>query len=398
MRGVSKEHRPSPIVQMGLFLDSDGLPLGYELFPGNRNDMTTLLPAMSKAGVRDLPWGERVVVVADKGLNTSANIAACVLDGNGYIFSQSVRKATKGLKSWVLDDAGYEESASGSFKIKSRISEKAVYVAGEDGKRRRVMVSVKEVAFWSRDYFERSRCERAKVVEKSRAAVARGGLSSAAAKTSVRYAKDVPVVRGTGEAADHNWVVDEERIAADEAMDGCYCIVTSEQEMDDRDVIDAYRGLWRIEESFRVMKGDLGARPVYCSTESHIRAHFLVCYVALLVMRLMQLDTGRRPLRLGDIRRPRPGGGPPHAAEPLSLRPPHRPHRRARRRRWDRPVAPGPHPRPDPLDNGGCEETEELGCTTPEMSRTTRAVSPGQERETALVSCKSRVINSFTIL
>ena len=294
MRGVSKEHRPSPIVQMGLFLDSDGLPLGYELFPGNRNDMTTLLPAMSKAGVRDLPRGERVVVVADKGLNTSANIAACVLDGNGYIFSQSVRKATKGLKSWVLDDAGYEESASGSFKIKSRVSEKAVYVAGEDGKRRRVMVPVKEVAFWSRDYFERSRRERAKVVEKSRAAVARGDMSSAAAKTSVRYAKDVPVVRETGEAADHNWVIDEDRIAADEAMDGYYCIVTSEQDMDDREVIDAYRGLWRIEESFRVMKGDFDARPVYCSTESHIRAHFLVCYIALLAMRLMQLDTGRK--------------------------------------------------------------------------------------------------------
>ena len=294
MRGVSKERRPSPIVQMGLFLDSDGLPLGYELFPGNRNDMTTLLPAMSKAGVRDIPWGGRVIVVADKGLNTSANIAACVLDGNGYIFSQSVRKATKGLKSWVLDDAGYEESASGSFKLKSRISEKAVYVEGEDGRKHRVMVPVKEVAFWSRDYFERSRHERAKVVEKSRVAVARGDLSSAAAKTSVRYAKDVPVVRETGEAADHNWVIDEERIAADEAMDGYYCIVTSEQEMDDREVIDAYRGLWRIEESFRVMKGDLCARPVYCSTESHIRAHFLVCYVALLVMRLMQLDTGRR--------------------------------------------------------------------------------------------------------
>ena len=294
MRGVSKEHRPSPIVQMGLFLDSDGLPLGYELFPGNRNDMTTLLPAMSKAGVRDLPRGERVVVVADKGLNTSANIAACVLDGNGYIFSQSVRKATRGLKSWVLDDAGYGESAPGSFRIKSRVSEKAVYVAGEDGKRRRVMVPVKEVAFWSRDYFERSRRERAKVVEKSRAAVARGDMSSAAAKTSVRYARDVPVVRETGEAADHNWVIDEERIAADEAMDGYYCIVTSEQEMDDREVIDVYRGLWRIEESFRVMKGDLGARPVYCSTESHIRAHFLVCYIALLAMRLMQLDAGRK--------------------------------------------------------------------------------------------------------
>lgn len=294
MRGVSKEHRPSPIVQMGLFLDSDGIPLNYELFPGNQNDMTTLLPAMAKAGVRDIPWGERVVVVADKGLNTSANIAACVLDGNGYIFSQSVRKATRELKDWVLDDSGYEGNASGTFKLKSRISEKAVYVAGEDGKRHKVMVPVKEVAFWSRDYFLRSRHERAKIIEKSRAAIGRGDMSSAAAKTSVRYAKDVPVVWDTGEAASHNWVIDEEKIAADEAMDGYYCIVTSEQDMDDHGIIDAYRGLWRIEESFRVMKGDFDARPVYCSTESHIRAHFLICYMALLIMRLMQLDTGRK--------------------------------------------------------------------------------------------------------
>lgn len=294
MRGVSKEHRPSPIVQMGLFLDSDGLPLGYELFPGNRNDMTTLLPAMSKAGVRDLPWGERVVVVADKGLNTSANIAACVLDGNGYIFSQSVRKAAKGLKSWVLDDAGYEESASGLLQDqephlgegglrRGRGRQKAQgHGAGEGGGLL--------VARLLRAQPPRARQGRREVQGRR----GRGDLSSAAAKTSVRYAKDVPVVRGTGEAADHNWVVDEERIAADEAMDGYYCIVTSEQEMDDRDVIDAYRGLWRIEESFRVMKGDFDARPVYCSTESHIRAHFLVCYIALLAMRLMQLDTGRK--------------------------------------------------------------------------------------------------------
>ena len=150
----------------------------------------------------------------------------------------------------------------------------------------------RDLGIWS--FFERSRRERERVVEKSRAAVARGDMSSAAAKTPVRYARDAPVVRETGEAADHNWVIDEERIAADEAMDGYYCIVTSEQDMDDREAIDAYRGLWRIEESFRVMKGDLGARPVYCSTESHIRAHFLVCYVALLAMRLMQLDTGRK--------------------------------------------------------------------------------------------------------
>ena len=294
-RGVSKEHRPSPIVQMGLFLDGDGLPFDYEVFSGNTNDMATMLPAMRKAGLRRPGDSEaqRIVVVADKGLNTSNNIAAITLDGNGFILSQSVRKATKELKSWVLCDEGYRQSESGSFKVKSRIADKAVYVVGEDGKKHRVMAPVKEVAFWSRDYFERSRHEREKVIEKSKAAIEGGEMSSAAAKTSVRYAKDMPVVRQTGEAASHNWVLDEGKIAADEACDGYYCIITSEQEMGDREIIEAYRGLWRIEDSFRVLKSDFDARPVYVSREDHIRAHFLICYIALLVMRLMQLDTGR---------------------------------------------------------------------------------------------------------
>jgi len=296
-RGVSKEHRPNPIVQMGLLLDSCGIPLDYEIFPGNVNDPLTMLPVMRKAGLRrdrDDPDAERVIMVADKGLNTSDNIAACTLEDNGFIISQSVRRATKALKAWVLDGDGYARNESGTFKVKSRISDKTVRVRGEDGTLHSVKVPVKEVAFWSRDYMERSRHERAKVVEKSTRAIASGAMSSAVAKTSVRYAKDMPVVRETGEAASHNWTLDEDRIAADEALDGYYCIVTSEQEMDDRDIIEAYRGLWRIEESFRVMKGDLDARPVYVSREEHIRAHFLVCYVALLIMRLMQLDTGRK--------------------------------------------------------------------------------------------------------
>ena len=300
-RGVSKEHRPEAIVQMGLLLDAKGVPMDYELFPGNVNDMSTMLPMMRKAGLRDAqnPDGERVVVVADKGLNTSDNIAACTLDGNGFVLSQSVRKATKKLKAWVLDGAGYEETESGSFKVKSRIADKAVYVTGEDGRRRKVMVPVKEVAFWSRDFFERARHERAKVIEKSKAAIARGDMSAAVARSSAKYAKDVPVVKATGERAGHNWVLDEEKIAADAEMDGYYCIITSEQEWDERDIIEAYRGLSRIEESFRVLKGAMDARPVYVWTEPHIRAHFLVCYVALMVMRLMQADvermTGTRP-------------------------------------------------------------------------------------------------------
>lgn len=300
-KGVSKEHRPEAIVQMGLLLDAEGVPLDYELFPGNVNDMSTMLPMMRKAGLRGAgsPGGERVVVVADKGLNTSSNIAACTLDGNGFVFSQSVRRATGKLKEWVLDGSGYEESESGRFKVKSRIADKAVHVTGEDGKRRRVMVPVKEVAFWSRDFCERARHERAKVIEKSRAAIARGDMSSAVARSSAKYAKDVPVVKATGEKAQHNWVLDEARIAEDAKMDGYYCIITSEQEWPERDVIEAYRGLSRIEESFRVMKSTMDARPVYVWTREHIEAHFLVCYVALIEMRLMQADveraTGSRP-------------------------------------------------------------------------------------------------------
>lgn len=298
-RGVSKEHRPSPIVQMGLLLDGAGIPLGFDVFPGNEPDMVTMLPMMKKAHLR--PTGgigdserERVVVVADKGLNTSDNIAAATLDGNGFLFSQSVRKATGELKAWVTDGEGYAEAGSGAFKVKSRIADKAVYVTGGDGRRRRVTVPVKQVAFWSRDYFERARAERAKVIEKSVRAIERGDASGFVARSAVRYAKDAPCVRETGERADHNWVLDVDKIEAEEALDGYYCLITSEQEWSESEVIEAYRGLWRIEESFRVLKSDLGARPVYVSREDHIRAHFLVCYVALLIMRLMQEDTGRR--------------------------------------------------------------------------------------------------------
>jgi len=295
-RGVSKEHRPEPIVQMGMLIDADGIPVDYRLFPGNVNDMSTMVPMMEKAGLRgnaDDPGRERVVVVADKGLNTSANIARATLDGNGFVFSQSVRKATKALREWVLDESGYAASESGRFRCKSRIADKAVYVTGDDGRRRKVMVPVKEVAFWSRDFFERARHERAKVIEKSRAAIERGDMSGVVSRSAARYAKDRPVVRETGEAAQHDWVLDEERIAADAAMDGYYCIVTSEQEWTEREVIEAYRGLARIEDSFRVLKSTMDARPVYVWTRAHIEAHFLVCYVALTIMRLMQLDVER---------------------------------------------------------------------------------------------------------
>lgn len=287
--GVSKERRKNPIVQMGLLLDGDGIPLNYEIFPGNNTDMTTMLPVMKKAGLRTN--NEHVIMVADKGLNTSNNIAACLLDGNGFILSQSVRKGTKKLKKWVVEDSGYTKNEKGTFKIKSRIAEKILYIESDDGTTKEETITVKEVAFWSKDYAERSRHERDKVVEKSKLALERGDVSGALSRSSVRYTKDMPCVKETGEKASHNWVLDEEKIQQDAQLDGYYCIITSEVEMSDREIIEAYRGLWRIEESFKVLKSDFDARPVYVTREEHIRAHFLICYIALLIMRLMQADT-----------------------------------------------------------------------------------------------------------
>jgi hypothetical protein len=285
-RGVSKEHRPNPIVQMGLMLDSCGIPLDYQLFESNVNDCLTLMPVLKDLRARHNT--DRVIVVADKGLNTSDNIAANILDGNGFVFSQSVVRATKDLKAWVVSADGYRGSED--FRIKERLVTKKITVTGADGKKKRVDVEVKEVAFWSRDFDVRSKAERAKVIEKSMAALKRGGVGAAKAHTALKYVTDTAVVAETGEAANHVYDLDVNKIKADEEMDGYYCIATSELDKSAEEIIDIYRGLWRIEETFKVTKSTLEARPVYVSRHDRIHAHFMTCYVALVILRLIQGD------------------------------------------------------------------------------------------------------------
>lgn len=290
--GASKEHRPNPIVQMGLLQDGNGVPIGYELFPGNTNDCSTMLDVLA-AMKRDYGVG-RVIAVADKGLNTSDNIAACVGRGDGFVYSQSIRgtKSPAGLRDWVTSEKGYRGAGEG-FKVKSRQDTKVISVEGPDGKEAKVEVPVKVVAFWSLKYQKRARAERAKTVERAREmAGSPAAYGAHAAYGAGKYVKETPIDPATGEVGRNVLSFDEGRLAADEACDGYYCIVTSETGMADEDVIDVYRGLWRIEESFRVTKSDLETRPVYVRSRERIEAHFLTCYVALCVLRLLQLKTG----------------------------------------------------------------------------------------------------------
>ena len=299
-KGVSKEHRKGPIVQMGLLQDSGGIPIGYRLFPGNTPDVCTMLDVL--AGMKRDYKCQRVIAVGDKGNNCSTNIAALTARGDGFVYSQSIRcaKSDAELKAWVLSEAGYARACDGegrvTYKVKSKQGYKTVTVEGDDGRKKKVDVDVKYVAFWSEKYQRRARRERQAAIDKARKLVANPGAYTAATHFgAAKYVKGMRVDAKTGELVEAADVLEfEERLAAEEACDGYYCIVTSETDMGDGDIIEAYRGLWKIEESFKVTKSDLETRPVYVSREEHIEAHFLTCYVALCILRIIQAATGGR--------------------------------------------------------------------------------------------------------
>jgi len=289
-KGVSKEHRPNPIVQMGLLMDNSGLPITYRLFEGNTNDCETLMPVLDD--LKDDFGLKRVIVVADKGMNTGENIAYNILHKNGYIYSQTVRGANADLKNFVLSDEGYVQLGDG-FKIKSRIVPTYIWVTNVAGKRVKVPIEQKQVVFYSADYAKRAQYDRVKAVEKAKKLIKSNNTRKLPTKGSFKYIVSRPCDRKTGELYEcvDLYSIDENKIKEEEKFDGYYAIVTSELDMPDREIIDIYRGLWRIEETFKITKSELKTRPVYVSTKEHIEAHFLICFVSLLLLRLLEMHT-----------------------------------------------------------------------------------------------------------
>ncbi len=299
-KGVSKEHRPNPIVQMGLLQDSNGIPVDFHIFPGNTHDDATLIDALPEAK-RACGMG-RIVTVADKGMNCSRNIAATIARGDGFVFSQSIRgtKSKQELRDWVISDEGYEVFEGGNFKMKARQDTKTIKVSKQDshdGKEHTVEIPIQVVAFWSRKYASRARHEREKVLEKSRQLVASPAKYTRATHFgAAKYVRNVEFNAQTGEVLSNPKaaILDIDAIAADEACDGYYCIITSETDWSPLHVIETYRELWRIEETFKVTKSYLKARPVFVWTPQHIQAHFLTCYVALTIERIIEHALGHK--------------------------------------------------------------------------------------------------------
>ena len=292
-KGVSKEHKTNPIVQMGLFMDSLGLPMCYDLFEGNTNDCLTLKPMVQELQ-KNYNVG-KVIVVADKGLNTGNNIAYNKAIGNGYVMSLSVRGANKELKDYVLNENGYEYNSDKTYKKKSRKCPREIIITkkGKNGKIIKTKQNMDEhqVVFWSADYAKRAKAERQPAIDKAKDLI--GNVQKYNKKNCVgasKYVKHLVFDKTTGEIieAKSQLSLDEEKIAEEEKLDGYYMIVSSEFDKTPDEIIEIYRGLWRIEETFKVTKTELDSRPVYVSRKDHIEAHFLICYIALVLARVLQ--------------------------------------------------------------------------------------------------------------
>lgn len=290
-KGVSKEHRPNPIVQMGLFMDNNAIPITYELFAGNTNDCLTYRPNFGRIK-KQFDLG-RVISVADKGMTTGDNIWYTINTPakDGYVFSMSIRGADKSIREYVLDEEGYEWLGE-EYKRKSRLCPRTILVTSNNGKKIKKQVDEKQVVFWSKKYATRAKAEREAVLAKARdLAKHPGNYTRATSYGAAKYVKKVEYDKETGEILTAASILDinEDLIREEEALDGYYMLLTSEMDTSDDKIIDMYRGLWRIEESFKITKSELEARPVYVWTNEHIEAHFLTCFVALTLSRILEM-------------------------------------------------------------------------------------------------------------
>jgi transposase len=282
--GPSKAKNRKPIVQMGLFIDSNGIPIAYRLFPGNHVDQTTLRPALKKT-IEKMDFG-RVVIVADGGLNSGKNIARIIEQKNGYVVSKSAKGSDKKTRAWILDEADYVWNEAKTFKSKSKIRERTI--TDENGEK--VKIKEKLVSYWSKKQYGHAMHENKKFIEYLNAVIENPDKLKDKQRNIDKFLEKEEVDKQTGEILDTVTVRSLDMKKLQEYFDimGYYTVMTSELDMTDREVIDKYHGLSRIEDSFRVIKSDMEGRPVYVRTKEHINAHFLICFIALTMVRIIQ--------------------------------------------------------------------------------------------------------------
>ena len=292
--GKSKEHRPNPIVQLGLFLDGDGIPLAFTVFPGNENEQPTLIP-MEKKILSDFALS-KFIICTDAGLASTANRRFNDRADRSFIVTQSLKTMKGFLKEWALDPEGwYLGSGEETYDISTideeihmnSVFHKERWIK-ENGLEQRLIVSYSPKYKHYQQQVRSRQVERAaKIVEKGSSAKTRNPNSPSRFVEEIQLTMDGEVAEKTSRS------LDEEKIAEESKYDGFTAVCTTLED-DIADILKVNRRRWEIEESFRIMKSEFKARPVFLQKDERIRAHFLTCFLALLVYRLLEHKLGER--------------------------------------------------------------------------------------------------------
>lgn len=296
--GKCKEHRPLPIIQMGLLMDGNGFPLSFVIFPGNENEQPSLIPVEKKI-IKDFGI-TKFVVCTDAGLASKENREFNIQKNCSYIVTQSLKKAKKHIKEWALNPEGWSKGDSTGLDISSVMKvvddgetfEDGIWYKerwiNENGIEQRIIVSFSPKYRAYQRYIRSRQIERArKSAESNKKTTTRNPNSPSRFLDEVRYTDN-------GEVADNvEVVVNDGRIAEEEKYDGFYAVCTTLED-DIKDIIEVNKRRWEIEESFKIMKSEFKARPVYLQKDNRIEAHFLTCFIALMFIRILEDRTGNK--------------------------------------------------------------------------------------------------------
>ena len=291
-KGPSKENHKSPIVGLGLLLDSNQIPIGMKIYPGNESEKPILRSVIDDLKARNNITG-RTIQVADKGLNCINNIMHALKDGDGYIFSKSVKTLSETELTWVLLDNDYVDikNSDGAvlYRVKECIDDFSYSCQYKNGSKKNIKLREKRIVTFNPKLAEKHIYEINKQIEKAYR------LKTSQAKRAEfgdcsKYVTFIPAdKKGNKEDGKIKVEINEEAVEKAKKLAGYNLIVTSELSMTSKEIYDTYHNLWRIEESFRAMKSQLDARPVYLQKQDSIIGHFLICYLAVLLSRILQI-------------------------------------------------------------------------------------------------------------
>lgn len=285
--GVCKEERKQPIVQMGLFMDEQGVPISIETFPGNTLDHLTMIKSLSNS-VDNLNLS-RYIFVGDRGMCSYKNICHLLDHNNGYVISKSIEKSKDEEKRWIQDEKDYIIE-SPQFKYKSKIIKRSV--KDETNTKRDIVEKV--VVYWSKAFEQKQKALQKSFLdflEKVKKSPQNFKITSSQYNRLKPFLKREVENIKTGEiirSSELKVLIDDSKISEYIGHMGYYQIITSETNKSEKEIIDIYHGLSRIEDQFRIMKGDLDTQPLYVRTPEHIYSHLLICMISLTVIRIIQ--------------------------------------------------------------------------------------------------------------